>query len=569
MNGYQRDAVKISLPGFKTTTYKGKSDRNLRTDRLKPGQLIHVRKGYTLPTFDDLVRGLQRLPSGLDARGLTQCLSWYLHYRDTFTPRLELNVLHAQPLIRALREPLRPFGPQNLDRNALEEWCSKGTFETQELEDKNQGNQEAAVAEVGPSGRSQLHINVDTEDVTLHHKLPLRHLFTFPFLSMQNMVGEALKLGIKKAEARKEARLKAEKEKNELKAKKKEELVRKNKKNAGEVTQEQNESVPSTGETSKLPSKPPKHPLPVDAGLLSSHKKPKVATSSRTSLPVSSHKKPRVDTSSRTPRPPLRKLAPAPPRPAASPYTQSASLNYQDSNASTPWSAYAPQPQIEDNMYSRREHHPQMEDNAHGRREYQSRQSEGILQNEAYMLHTNGLPGQYAKRETQTSIGTGIHPHGQTLVGTDLSSYGQTFLAEQQKPGFGLQGQGLSHPGHGFSQREQAPMGFGLQQQGPSSMPSFASGLPGFPNVAFNPQGLPALSNVERDTPTFPSLLNVGFDPQALGGSAFNLDLQGQTGLMDASFYDPDATLMGSSSYNQDPTFMEDGFCPQGYVPRR
>jgi hypothetical protein len=563
MNGYQRDAVKISLPGFKTTTYKGKSDHNLRTDRLKPGQLIHVRKGYTLPTFDDLVRGLQRLPSGLDARGLTQCISWYLHYRDTFTPRLDLNVLHAQPLIRALREPLRPFGPQNLDRNALEEWRSKGTFETQELEDKNQGHQEAAFAEVGPSGRSQLHINVDTEDVALHHKLPLRHLFTFPFLSMQNMVGKALKLGIKKAEARKEARLKAEKEKIALKAKKKEELERKNKKNAGEVTQE---------EASKLPFKPPKRPLPVDAGLLSSHKKPKVATNSRTSLPVSSHKKPRVDTSSRSPRPPLRKLAPAPPRPAASPYTQGASPNYRDWNSSTPWSAYAPPPQMEDNVYGRRGHHPQMENNVYGHREYQPRQPEGTLQNEAYMLHTNGLPGQYAKRETQTSIGTGIHPHGQTLVGTDLSSYGQTLLAEQQKPacmGSGLQGQGMSHLGHGFSQREQAPMGSGFPLQGPSSLPNIASGLPGFPNGAFNPQGLPALPDVECNTPAFPTLPNVGFNAQALAGSAFNLDLQGQTGLMDASFYDPDATLMGSSSYNQDPTFTEDGFCPQGNVPRR
>jgi hypothetical protein len=569
MNGYQRDAVKISLPGFKTTTYKGKSDRNLRTDRLKPGQLIHVRKGYTLPTFDDLVRGLQRLPSGLDARGLTQCLSWYLHYRDTFTPKLELNVLHAQPLIRALREPLRPFGPQNLDRNALEEWRSKGTFETQELEDKNQGNQEAAAAEAGPSGRSQLHINVDTEDVTLHHKLPLRHLFTFSFLSMQSMVGEALKLGIKKAEARKEARLKAEKEKIELKAKKKEELERKNKKNAGEVTQEQNESVSPTGEASKLPSKPPKRPLPVDAGLLSSHKKPRVATSSRTSLPVSSHKKARVDTSSRTPRPPPRKLAPAPPRPAASPYTQGASPNYRDWNASTPWSAYAPQSQMEDDVYSRREHHPQMEDNAYGYREYQPRQPEGILQNKTYMLHTNGLPGQYAKRETQTSIGTGIHPHGQTLVGTDLSSYGQTFLAEQQKPGFRLPRQGLSHPGHSFLQREQAPMEFGFQQQGPSSLPKFSFGLSDFSHVAFNPQGLPALPNVERSISTFPTLPNVGFDPQALGGSAFNSDFQGQTGLMDASLYDPDNTLMGSSSYKQDPTFTEDGSCQQDNVPRR
>jgi hypothetical protein len=529
MNGYQRDAVKVSLPGFKTTTYRGKSDRNLRTDRLEPNQHIQSAiKGYTLPTFDDLVRGLKRLPSGLDARGLTQCLSWYLHYRDTFTPKLELNVLHAQPLIRALREPLRPFGPQNLDRNALEEWRSKGTFETQEIEDKKQDNQEAAVAEVGPSGRSQLHINVDTEDVTLNHKLPLRHLFTFPFLSMQGMVGEALKLGIEKAEARKEARLKAEKEEAELKAKRKEELERKRKEKIGELNQEQNEPVSSTGEAFKLPFNPRKHPLPVDASLLSSHKKPKKATSSRTSLPVSSHEKPRVDISSHTPRPPLRKLAPAPPRPVASSYTQS---------APTLSSAYAPQPQPGDYAYSRREDEP--------------RQPEGILQNEAYKLPTDALSRKYAKRETQAPIGTGIH--GQTLAGTDQSPYGQTALVEQEtqaRMGFGSEGHGHSDP---FSQLEQAPINFGFQQQGLPIRPKFAFGEPAFPNVAFDLAGLPALPNIESDHPAFPTSPGVAFDPQALGGSAFNFDFDFQD----------------SSSHDQDPTLKENGSSQQGNASRR
>jgi hypothetical protein len=97
MNSYQRDTVKTVLPGFKTATYKGKADRDLRVDHLAPGPHIEkTRKGFTLPTFEDLVHGLQRLPSGLDARGLTQCLSWYLNMRDSFTPKLALNVLHSR-----------------------------------------------------------------------------------------------------------------------------------------------------------------------------------------------------------------------------------------------------------------------------------------------------------------------------------------------------------------------------------------------------------------------------------------------------------------------------------------
>jgi hypothetical protein len=112
LNNYQRDTVKTVIVGFKTSSYKGKSDRNLRTEHLVSGPHIKsLRKGYTLPTFEDLVRGLQRLPSGLDARGLSQCLSWYLNICDSFSPKLELNVLHAQSLIRALRQPLKPFGP--------------------------------------------------------------------------------------------------------------------------------------------------------------------------------------------------------------------------------------------------------------------------------------------------------------------------------------------------------------------------------------------------------------------------------------------------------------------------
>jgi hypothetical protein len=206
MNVYQRDTVKTVIPGFKTNSYKGKSDRNLRTDHLAPGPHINsTRKGQTLPTFEDLLDGLQRLPAGLDARGLTQCLSWYLNIRNTFTPKLELNVIHTQSLVRALREPLKPFGPQNLDHNALEEWRDKGTFETLEIENKKH-DYKNITAQAKELRRTQLLLNLDGDDVSMDLTLPLRRVLMFPFLALHGVVSAALKMGIEKAENRKAAR---------------------------------------------------------------------------------------------------------------------------------------------------------------------------------------------------------------------------------------------------------------------------------------------------------------------------------------------------------------------------
>jgi hypothetical protein len=210
MNNYQRDTVKTALPGFKTANYKGKSDRNLRTDHLKAGIYIEsTRKGSSLPTFEDLARGLHRLPSGLDARGLTQCISWYLNIRDSFNPKLELNVLHTQPLIRALREPLKPFGPQNLDRNALQEWRENGTFETTLMEHKDQQQTDTSVSTT-PQRRTQLRMNIDEDDVSMNLTLPIRHILTFPFMALHSVMSEALRMGIDKAEIRRAARKETE-----------------------------------------------------------------------------------------------------------------------------------------------------------------------------------------------------------------------------------------------------------------------------------------------------------------------------------------------------------------------
>lgn len=208
MNQYQRDALKTIIPGFKTDTLNGKHNRNIQTTHLTPGRYIQdKRSGYTIPTFDGLLRGLHHLPSGLDARSLTECLNWYLSIRDTFTPRLDLNVLHTQALIRALRIPLKPFGPQNLDCNALKEWKDNSRFpERRTCAEAVTKENTTASEEDGKGGdarqRSQLHLNLDSHTVDLALQLPLRHVLTFPFLALHGVMGEALKHGIVRAETR-------------------------------------------------------------------------------------------------------------------------------------------------------------------------------------------------------------------------------------------------------------------------------------------------------------------------------------------------------------------------------
>jgi len=210
MNQFQRDSVKKIIEGFKTDTINGKHDANLHTDHLEPGRYIADRRsGYVLPTFGDLLGGLNHLPSGLDARGLTECLSWYLHVRDSFTPKLELNVLHTQALIRALRTPLKRYGPQNLDCNALKEWKEKGRFEERKVyyEPARPTSTEAGDT---AQKRTQLHMNLNNHEVKLEIQLPIRRVLTFPFLALHSVIGEALKLGIEKAENRMTERVTAE-----------------------------------------------------------------------------------------------------------------------------------------------------------------------------------------------------------------------------------------------------------------------------------------------------------------------------------------------------------------------
>jgi hypothetical protein len=327
MNNHQRDTVKTIILGFKTSSHKGKSDRNLRTDHFVSSPHIKsMKKGYTLPTFEDLVRGLQRLPSGLDARGLSQCVSWYLNICDSFSPKLELNVLHTQSLIRALREPLKPFGPQNLDRNALEEWRRKGTFETTQIGDKKRHSVPVAARTEKP-GRSRLHLNLDEDDVSLEVNFPIRHIFTFPFMALHGVVGEALKLGIEKAEMR-QASQKEDTVKQALEARWAAQAAEKDDEDMEDAKVKAEMLMQTVVEEPRQSDRNPKRPLPFDASMLSAHKRINIPTG------------PRVPTGPRM-------LAPAPSRHAG--YLS------HSWNSTAPTPTHTPQQQPQGDVYGRRD----------------------------------------------------------------------------------------------------------------------------------------------------------------------------------------------------------------------
>ncbi|KAF1954295.1 hypothetical protein CC80DRAFT_536833 [Byssothecium circinans] len=205
INQFLRDQSRQKgIAPFRTTREgnNGKPDRNLSTAHLTPGRYIETKRdGFVVPTFDDLVKGLGYFPTGLDARGLTQCLVWYLNNRDMFSPRLQFNILHTQSLIRVLRLPVKGYGPQNLDMNALEEWKKNGKFAEKKVDDERRRH---VVSEPNDHGlkRSRLDVNVGDERVRAHVSLNLRHVLTFPFMAMIGMAAHGVAMGIENAQRR-------------------------------------------------------------------------------------------------------------------------------------------------------------------------------------------------------------------------------------------------------------------------------------------------------------------------------------------------------------------------------
>lgn len=162
------------------------------------------------PTYDDLLKGLKFFTTSMVARGLTKSLAWYLANCYAFSPPLEINVLHTQSLVRAIREPLKPYGPQNLDKMALEEFRRTGKFfeghpvnneaVSAHLRERSEASQELKY--------STLQFNANEETVGMRIELFIKHVLLFPFLTMLGMAGEGLDMGIEKAEPRKKSRTK-------------------------------------------------------------------------------------------------------------------------------------------------------------------------------------------------------------------------------------------------------------------------------------------------------------------------------------------------------------------------
>ncbi|KAH6629356.1 hypothetical protein C7974DRAFT_185083 [Boeremia exigua] len=222
LNQIQRDAVQRLLPAFRTAGYEGEGDTDTYTDHLKPGTYLEKKsKGYVVPKFDDLLRGLSSLPYGEDTRELTQCLLWYSGIRSTFEPRLELNVLHAQALIRALRQPLEHPTSQNLNRLALDQWRKDGKFPKVSFTAASEGFEDKTQKEYGkeqrlqPRTRAVFNIDAGLVDLKMEIQIPIRHVLTFPFIALHSVVADAFQLGINNAIRRSTARADCEKTKRE------------------------------------------------------------------------------------------------------------------------------------------------------------------------------------------------------------------------------------------------------------------------------------------------------------------------------------------------------------------
>ncbi|PVI00033.1 hypothetical protein DM02DRAFT_655801 [Periconia macrospinosa] len=191
-NQYQRDMLKKTVPTFSTVpgAWEGVPDSNLSTADLDPGPILSNRLNgrFTAPTFNELVRGLTAVPEGDSARELTKCLVWWLQNRDTFTPRLEFNVLHVPWLVRALRISLPPYGSRNLDQEALEEWKITESLPSTNIENEKCADTKQKNTTLPPTiPRSRLEVDLQNETVTLKLNLQLRNILLYPYMSMRNM----------------------------------------------------------------------------------------------------------------------------------------------------------------------------------------------------------------------------------------------------------------------------------------------------------------------------------------------------------------------------------------------
>lgn len=204
-----RDALTTLIPEFKAApgAWSGTPTADLSTGNLGPGPYMLVKLGgrFTVPTFAELVRGIRVLPQGVGAREMTACLKWWMKHTERTRKmggrELEITVLHMQSLIRALRISLPPCEGRNLDIEAVQEWREK-KWADHHTEDQDMAGDEEEVLPHSEDKltRSRLEINIRKETVTPHLTLQIRHILTFPFMSILNMAHEGVALAVRKVD---------------------------------------------------------------------------------------------------------------------------------------------------------------------------------------------------------------------------------------------------------------------------------------------------------------------------------------------------------------------------------
>lgn len=167
----------------------------------------------SVPSFEQLVEGVRRMPVGIGRRHLSSVLEWYVGVRDAFTPRLELNVLHARALVQAMRFPLRRYGPQNVDAAVLSSYRRGGGDAISgpvpvplplPLSSLSSSNSQVK------REKSRITLNVPRQTVQVEVSLRVGSVLLMPYFGVGGLFCAALEWGVGRAEGRRRGRLERE-----------------------------------------------------------------------------------------------------------------------------------------------------------------------------------------------------------------------------------------------------------------------------------------------------------------------------------------------------------------------
>lgn len=171
----------------------------------------------SVPSFEQLVEGVKRMPVGIGRRHLSSVLEWYVGVRDAFTPRLELNVLHTRALVQAMRFPLRRYGPQNVDAAVLSSYRRGGGDAISgpipmPLSPSLSLSSSLPSLHTGDKKRekSKITLNVPRQTVEVEVSLRVGSVLLMPYFGVGGLFCAALEWGVGMAEGRRRGRLERE-----------------------------------------------------------------------------------------------------------------------------------------------------------------------------------------------------------------------------------------------------------------------------------------------------------------------------------------------------------------------